>query len=119
MIESEQVLDFRTIANLLLFGCLRQHDHIDQIVDQILALLRRRHVRILLPISLSADVMSLSWMSMPLARATTASLSCAHDTVMAVPNGAETNAAKVSVKNARRTDRRVQAMKLSLLQKNG
>ena len=47
VVEGEPVLDIGPIAQLLLLGGLRQHDHIDEIIDEVIALLLRgyrRHV---------------------------------------------------------------------------
>ena len=45
MIEGEPALHVRPVTQLLLLGGLRQHDHVDQIVDQVIALLLRRYRR--------------------------------------------------------------------------
>ena len=44
-IEREPPLDIRPVAEFLLLGRLREHDHVDEIGDEIIALLLRRHRR--------------------------------------------------------------------------
>src|SRR5271154_855664 len=58
------------------------------------------------PISSSAKTISLSWMSTPLTRATTGSLSWARET----PSGADRSMAQARTASARQSRRRLRAM---------
>ena len=45
VIEGEPPLHIRPVTQFLLLGRLRQHDHVDEIVDEVIALLLRRYRR--------------------------------------------------------------------------
>ena len=48
-VEVEPALDVRTVGEALLAGRLRQHHDVGHIIDKVIALLRRRHVRDVVP----------------------------------------------------------------------